>query len=214
MEQTPETENKQLSLTERMKLLTETKKPTVDTNTTFKQQTNTQTNTVNDSPKKIGNNWNFKDDFESTEKPTQPTETTQQGEEPKKITTAMKQASARTAVGMLDFTQKLILRPIANYKFKKKFTSNEINRISEIDNANKATLSDEDLKIRNKWDKLLKKHIKITEAIPLNETEEKDLEKIFFNYFDIKEKTLDPGYLVAFGIINCLGKRAIDVFIE
>ncbi len=206
---------KVLSLTERMKLATETKTPT---KTIVTPVTNVITKPT--ELKKNGSGWNFKDDFETVPETTTANTTTTTAQngtvapEQKRLTQAMKQASARTAVGMLDFSQKLILKPIVNYKFKKKFTAVEINRIDVVDGANKATLSDEDLKIRNKWDKLMKKRDKTIEGIPLTEVEEKDLEKIFYNYFDVKEKELDPGYLVAFGIINTLGKRAIDIFID
>lgn len=163
--------------------------------------------------------WDFTDaevvEEAEEEKTTQP-DTEDKKQKPGKITDKAKQASARTAVGMLNLLQKGIFTPIISYKYKKKFTDEEITRLDEgqLIDKKKDELQPEDLALRNKWDRLMKKCERKLEEIPLDETEKKDLEEAFFAYFDYKEKTLPPEWFVAFACINAIGKRAVDVFTE
>jgi hypothetical protein len=142
-------------------------------------------------------------------------EETKGGEKKRKLTQKAKEDSARTAVGVLDLTQKIILTPIVTYKFKKKFTAAEVDRLDTgIDDANKDTLDDEDLRIRNKWDKLFKKYDKAKEAIPFTDPEKSELEGHFTTYMDIKEKELPPELLLYMSIANVLGRRIVDVIFD
>lgn len=133
----------------------------------------------------------------------------------KKLSKDVKEASARTAVGMLDFSQKLIFVPLLSWKFKKRFTPEEVKRLDAgVEDAKKEDLNDEDYKLRSKWDRLLKKHLKKIEAVPLEETEKADLEKAFYMYMDVKNKELPPEYFLGLTIITSIGKRAIDVITD
>jgi len=216
------TETKTPSLYDRIKVATAQKEPGTVTTPTLK--TEPEKKPAQPAPiKKSSQAWNSADDFEEPKKETnsEPAtgnitqdKTTPAPKEAPKVTHAMKMASARTAVGMLDLTQKMILRPVVNHKFKKRFTNDEIKRIPDVEEKNKATLSNEDLELRNKLDKWLKKRDQQMKVIPLTPTEEEDLTKLFYNYFDATEQTLPPSYGLAFGVINSLGKRAVDIFID
>jgi hypothetical protein len=136
-------------------------------------------------------------------------------ERPKKLDREVKEASARTLVGMMNFTQKLIFTPIINYKFKKKFSDEEIEKLDAgVEDKNKDELDGEDLALRNKWDRLMRKRDKKIQGIPFDEGEEKDLHTACFNYMDIKEKELPPEYFLALTAATIIGKRAIDAFFD
>lgn len=137
-------------------------------------------------------------------------------ERPKKLDKEVKEASARTMVQMVDFTQKLIFTPIVNYKARKKFTDAEVNRLDEsnIEDANKESLEGEDLALRNKWDRVMKRRDKKLKDIPFTDPEIKDLTTACFNYMDVKQKELPPEYFLALTIATIVGKRAIDVVFD
>ncbi len=65
-----------------------------------------------------------------------------------------------------------------------------------------------------KFEKLMAKMNRKLDAVPLEETEKKDLEEAFYSYFDFKEKTLPPEWFVGLAITNSIGKRAIDLFTD
>ena len=134
----------------------------------------------------------------------------------KKVTDKAKRASARTAVNMIDFVQKGLFTPILSYKYKRKFTEEEINTLENknLVDAKKDDLADEDLQLRNKWDRLMKRCNKKLDAVEFTDEEKTDLEEAFFAYFDFKEKTLSPEWFVGLALVNTIGKRAIDTFTD
>jgi hypothetical protein len=131
-----------------------------------------------------------------------------------KITEKAKRASARTAVGMLDLTQKSLFTPLLTSKYKKKFSKEEQDKLLEIEFKDKKELEGDDLALSNKFEKLMGRMNKKIDAIPLEESEKTDLEEAFFSYFDYKEKTLPPEWFVGMAVVNAIGKRAIDVFTD
>lgn len=152
---------------------------------------------------------------DTTQNETKQTTEETKTERPKKLDKEIKEASARTMVGMIDFTQKAIFIPAINYKFKKKFNDDEINRLDAgAEDADKNTLEGEDLAVRNKWDRLMKKRDKKIDAVPFTEPETKDITLACFNYMDVKEKELPPELFLYLTIGTILGKRAIDVFFD
>lgn len=134
----------------------------------------------------------------------------------KKVTDKAKRASARTAVNMIDFVQKGLFTPILSYKYKRKFTDDEINALENknLVDAKKDELEAEDLQLRNKWDRLMKRCNKKLDAAEFTDEEKTDLEEAFFAYFDFKEKTLSPEWFVGLALVNTIGKRAIDTFTD
>lgn len=200
----------------RLNVATEPKEPTVST----------------------GNAWNFNDDKEpeaikpevkdtnftlEDKKPTdQPTPsatttpaTTNESTEPK-ISKDLKMASARITVSALDSTQRVIFQPLINRKFAKKFNAEEVIRLDEtnIIDAEKTLLQPEDLTLRTKFDRLMKRRDKILKDIPFTDVESQDLEKIFYQYMDAKNTTLPPELMLIIGISNVIGKRAIDLMVD
>ena len=130
------------------------------------------------------------------------------------ITEKAKWSSARTAVGMLDLTQKGIFTPLHTWKFNKKFSSEEKEKILDIEDKEAALLDDKEKALKRKWDRLLKKYEKKKEQIPLNEQERKDLESAFYNYFDYKQKELSPEWFIGMAIVNSIGSRTIDLITD
>jgi hypothetical protein len=130
------------------------------------------------------------------------------------ISNKAKHASARIAVGMLDLTQKGIFIPLLNRKYKKKFNDKEIERLEEIADANKSTLDETDMRIRTKFDRLMKKRDKKIDAVELEDQERKDLESAFYTYMDVTGNNVPPEYLLMIGIMNTVGKRGIDLFMD
>lgn len=133
---------------------------------------------------------------------------------PVKITEGAKRSSARTAVSMLDLTQKGLFTPLIIRKYKKKFTPEEQERVLQNETKKKKDLTEEDQLLGSKFEKLMAKMNKKLDAVPLDETEKKDLEEAFYSYFDFKEKTLPPEWFVGLAITNSIGKRAIDLFTD
>jgi hypothetical protein len=136
---------------------------------------------------------------------------TENGQAKKKPTHELKMGAANTAVGMTQLTVRMILTPIINYKFKKKFTDNEINKIDEIVDKDEAALDDSDLQIKKKWKRLMATRDKKIQGITFDEQKEKDLHKAFYNYFDFTESTMSPGWYLAFALINAIGGSIVDV---
>lgn len=133
---------------------------------------------------------------------------------PAKITDAAKRSSARTAVNMLDLTQKGLFTPLITRKYKKKFTPEEQERILVNETKKKKDLSEEDQLLGAKFEKMMLRMNKKLDAVPLEETEKQDLEEAFYSYFDFKEKTLPPEWFVGLAITNSIGKRAIDLLTD
>lgn len=134
----------------------------------------------------------------------------------KKITDKAKRASARTVVNSIDLLQKSIFTPILSYKYNKKFTPEEINRLDDknLVDLKKDELEGEDLMLRNKWDRLMKKYNKKVDEIPFTDPEKADMEEAFYCYFDYKETTVSPMFFVGMNVVNNIGKRAIDILTE
>jgi hypothetical protein len=133
---------------------------------------------------------------------------------PTKVTDAAKRSSARTAVSMLDLTQKGLFTPLIIRKYKKKFTPEEQERVLLNETKKKKDLTEEDQLLGAKFEKLMAKMNKKLDAIPLEDSEKTDLEEAFYSYFDFKEKTLPPEWFVGLAITNSIGKRAIDLFTD
>jgi hypothetical protein len=132
-----------------------------------------------------------------------------------KVTESAKRGSARVAVGMLDLTLQSILTPLHGWKFKRKFKKSEIEKLdSHVADSPLDDLEADERKLKVKWERLIRKHEKKVAAIPMSETERTDLEDAFYQYLDIKEKTLPSEWFIGMGIINVISKRVIDVAVD
>lgn len=155
------------------------------------------------------------DDFEEKKTETKKPDSGSAGKkEEGPITEKTKRASARTAVGMLDLTQRGIFQPLQTWKFKRKFTNEEIEKIDLIEDKEDAKLEEKEIALKKKWNRLLKKYNKKYEDVPMKEKEKQDLEEAFYNYFDYKEKTLSPEWFIGMAVVNSIGGRAIDLITD
>ena len=204
-------------LLKRLSSATETKTPGT-------QQTKKTTNSFWDASD---------DDFENTEtektaEDKGKTEETEKGKttEPKtenkgeqKITEKVKMGSAKTAVGMIDLTLKGLITPIHNYKFKKKVEKNfneaQIALIDDkLQDAEEKELDAKELRLKKRFDSIMKKYEKKMAAVPMNEVEKKDMTDAFYNYFDFTQTALSPNWYLAMAITDTVGKRAIDALAD
>jgi hypothetical protein len=178
----------------------------------------TETKIPGDSTKPIASSfWETSEsDFETPEKkPEVKTETENKAEKSPKLTEQLKKGSARTAVNMLDFTNKALLTPVMNYKLKKKLAKSFTEKqIEIIENANEEDADETEKKLFAKLEKIIAKHTKKIDAIPFQPEEKEDLESAFYNYFDYTETALSPGWYLGLAITNTMGKRIIDVITD
>jgi hypothetical protein len=169
--------------------------------------------------------WKFDDEAEDEEEPAADNKAEESSASPgsakdpkaaadKPATKDEKLASARIAVGMMDLTFKSLFTPLINHRFKKKFTVEEIDRLETVADADKKKLTDEDLDLRNKWDRLMKKRDQKLETIPIEGEEKDDLETAMYTYFDVTGKKLSPEWFVGMALIRSLGNRCVDTFTD
>lgn len=160
------------------------------------------------------------DDFDTVAPVKEEKSATETKEEPKvKLTEKAKQGSAKTAVGMLDFSSKLLFTPILNNKLKKKFektfTEKQTALLDEkIIDAEESELNAAEQRTKKRFESIMRKHDKKINAIPFSETEKTDLQDAFYNYFDFTETTLSPAWYLAMAVTNSMGSRAIDAFTD
>lgn len=131
-----------------------------------------------------------------------------------KLTHDLKNSAANTAVGMTQLTIRMILTPIINYKFKKKFTDDEIEKIDDIVDKEDAALDEKEMVIKKKWNRLMKKRDAKIKGIEFDPQKEADLHKAFYNYFEVTESTMSPGWYLAFAMINVIGGSIVDVLTD
>jgi len=128
-----------------------------------------------------------------------------------RLTRDMKIASANSIIGMINITTRIFI-PIHNRKFQKKFTKEEILKLDKLVYKNSDQITDhEEISLKNKFDKLIKKHNKKLENVPLSEAEEKDLQTQLIAYMDFKNKTIPPEIGLLFNAISIIGNRVVDV---
>ncbi len=166
---------------------------------------------------KNANFWNEKDEEEpeptKQSDPAQPN--TPNAEKPlQKISTEIKEASANSVIGMLDIALR-ILTPAYNKKFYKKFTKEEVLKLDKLQYLHSDNITDpDDLALRNKFDKLYKKHQKKMGDLPLNSTESKDLRTQLMAYMTHKNKVIPPEVGLIFTGVIIVGNRAIDLMTD
>lgn len=206
-----EVETDNVTLTDRLKKITQQKSPA------SAKSTSTARPNVSSSDKdlgpQLGPDWNSDDDFDDSVTTTKSSETIKD-KDSSIVTEDEKKASAETATGILDFALSTIFLPIAKYQFKKKFTDEEWERVKEIQHADPAKLSKEDLNFYNKVQTLLKKHREKQKSIEMQPTECKKHERAFYVYFGAKNKKISPEWLLAMDLVTAIGSRMTEVLID
>lgn len=206
-------ENKPDELLSRLSTATETKTP--NANQAAKAWSFDLDEMKKETPQTETVSSDFKIDPPPVTQPnTQPTGTATSTEP--KISKDTKLATARITVSALNSTQRIIFEPLISRKYRKKFTDDEQRILVEknLPDQEKAAIHPDDLPLRNKFDRLMKQCNKKLNAVPFTDTEEQDLEKIFYQYMDAKNKTLPPELMLGISLANVLGKRAIDLFMD
>lgn len=197
-----------LTLEERLKKATEHKTP--GSHTAPKVETTAPVEPKTEPTAKVSP-WNSDDDFEKPKPKTTTTPSSNNTEEQPQVTEKSKRASARAVTGMYDMTQKGVFIPLINRKYKKKFSDEEVERLDQVADANKALLQPEDFKLRSKWDNLMAKRDVKVKAVPLNKEEKQDMESMLYDYFDATNTVISPAWGLVFAFVNITGKRVIDV---
>lgn len=138
------------------------------------------------------------------------------GDKKKPLTHAVKDESAEAATGMLDLLQTAICTPLVSYKYKEKFSDAEIDRLdtSNIIDAKLESLKDDDLTLRNKWDRLMTKCERKLEKIPLKANARANVKNAFYKYFEVKQTSMPIEWYIGFTIADSLISRVIDVMTD
>lgn len=124
--------------------------------------------------------------------------------------------SAINALGMIDFTNKLLLTPIANWKLKKameKINSN-LEELEEVVYADDADLEKEGVRQKRAFERLMKKAEEKMKVIQLSDDEIKNGTKTFEEYSIHTGNSLPPEVMIWFFIASTTGKRAIDLIFD
>lgn len=132
------------------------------------------------------------------------------------VTDSTAELSAKNAVGMMDFTNRLLLTPIANWKIKKamKKINPDLEELETIVDSSDAELKEAGLKEKRAFERLMKKATKLLDAIPMTPEEKADAKDTFKTYMVHTQKQLPPAMGVYFMIANTTGKRVIDLVFD
>lgn len=207
-----ETTNKTESLADRLKAATEKKDPGTSARvSSFWEQSDDDFETAETGKTETDKP---KNSAENTGKSETATTISQENQPEKQYSKEMGQASARVFTKMVDMGQTMIFRPILNYKFKKKFTQEERDRLKELEFISEEQYTESDKKLLTKYEKLAAKHEKKDSEIPLNKEEEKDLQDFTAMYCDIKKKELPPEWGIAISLMVIICRRTTDVFFD
>lgn len=168
------------------------------------------------APKQTNNFWAASDDdFErpkpnaQTPTPAQTqTEQTNTGNTPaqtqteNKISEKVYQQSARSAVHLVDFFNKITLGPALTFKLTKKiertFTEEQQQLIeTKLMDADPSKLDEKEKTLRNRFEGIVKKFEKKEEKIPMFDKEKRELQEAFEEYFKITNTQLSPKWFIA-----------------
>lgn len=122
--------------------------------------------------------------------------------------------SARTGVLLLDNIQNLAFTFLVNRKYSRKFTDEQWSKIDQIIDLDKSRVSDDDMPLYSKAQKVMKRWAKKTEDIPMKEKERKDLEEQLYEYCKMTGKQLSPNLILILTLMNSIGSRAIDLITD
>lgn len=134
-----------------------------------------------------------------------------EGSAKNKLTQKEKEDSAKVAVGMLAMLNDLITKPVLNHKLKSKFNEDEFEALEQVIDKSISDLVGPELELRNKWDRLIKKHDAKRAKVDIGADEKKRLIEAFETYFDVKQTPLPPEWFLAFAAITFVGQRVIDI---
>lgn len=123
-------------------------------------------------------------------------------------------ASAETLTATIDIVFDLLGNIVLNYKFKKNFNFDELEKAKDIQDDLIESLSGEDLVLRNKYDRLNKKRLDKIDELPFDATSTERLNRIFLNYFAITGKEISPEIMLYLGLGVAILEKAETIFTD
>lgn len=123
-------------------------------------------------------------------------------------------ASAETLTATIDIVFDLLGNIVLNYKFKKAFNTDDLERAKEIQDELIENLNPEDLVLRNKFDRLNKKRLDKLDELPFDAPSTERLNRIFLNYFAITGKEISPEIMLYLGLGVAVLEKAETIFTD
>lgn len=120
------------------------------------------------------------------------------------------------AVSVLNLTQALIYRPLANWKFnrlEKKYIPDEEERELAARQLweQQEPANQQEQRNQTYLEKLIAKRLEVLQNIPFNEEKEKDLVRIIADYEQATGTRMSPKLMLWAGIFGVLGQNAYDI---
>ena len=128
-----------------------------------------------------------------------------------KVPDEVKRASAETATATTEAVMEMIAFPIIDYKFKKKFSKDQLARGLELEDKEFETLNTEEQKLQARIKYALKTRDKKREAIPLDKDEKKGVMDAWYQYFKIKDAAIGPEVLLYLLLGRLLVNRTVEI---
>jgi len=128
-----------------------------------------------------------------------------------KVSDEEKRISAETATAALESFLEMLCVPLINRKFNKKLTIEEMDKGEANEYKAIETLTPGDQAIQQKFNAIMKKRDAKIKNIAFDTKETNRTEKIFYNYFKIKDIAMPPEWLLYVGLGNTIADRVIEV---
>lgn len=124
--------------------------------------------------------------------------------------------SAKNAVSAMDFTQRLLLTPIANWKAKKAMRkiNEDLEELEIVIDTPDKDLEPDGLRQKKAFERLSKKISAIHEGIAMTPAEKADSEETFKTFMVHTQKSLPPSMGIWMNILGTTGKRAVDLIFD
>lgn len=123
----------------------------------------------------------------------------------------VKRASAETATAALDSLLSMTCVPLIDRKIRKRLTEEEMDLGFNLEDKKDDELNDEELRIKNKFTRLMKLRQHKIDNVELSTKEIKNVETAFYNYFKIKDIAMPPEWLLYISLGSIVIDRVIEV---
>lgn len=126
----------------------------------------------------------------------------------------VKRASAQTATAALDSLLSMTCVPLIDRKIRKRLTEEEMDKGASLEDRKDEELNDEELRIKNKFTRLMKLRDHKIKNIDLSSKETTNIETAFYNYFKIKDIAMPPEWLLYLALGSVIIDRGIEVITD
>lgn len=158
------------------------------------------------------------DDFEPVKQVANPVKSEKQTSETEKQTAPKPlgdqdfRFSAENTTDGIELVVEGICTFVVNKQFRNKFKDEEIHKIHDkLADADPKTLPPEELSLKQKWDRLLKKKDQKLSEIPFTPDEKERSNDAWFKYYKQTQTQMGPGFNLALAMGSIIGSRVIDV---